>query len=683
MKNFNQFVSVIGGVLLAAAPVVFGQPALVQTIDVTKWAGVPLTVALPPIPPPASGFSLTSIAINPVTNTVYVSDYATASVYMIDTVTKSVTSAVSVNGFFSTADIGASQNLPGTAPKVVLANPVTNRWLFMGQGGGAQFSGSTFVEGINARAFQSGGAWDPVTDNVYGADGLEFFAVNNLKFLYAGFPCGGSSNAAAVNPMTSRLYISCGNSQTGGGLVIFDGVALSKANVKIATPPLATALLGAQPTGLAINANTNRVYVAGLTSPSSLDVLDASSYKLVASIPGLPDQSTDHLMAGYNPIQLPRPIAVNALTNTIFVLNSVNSTISVFDGNTNALTGTISVPVPDGAVVSQPVQPGTLLSEIKPGNTIVDLSTGTLSTLGGAIAFVVNETDNTLYVAGVTGDVSVYALDPPTALAAFSVNGVVHDLQGLPAAGITVNATGPGGHATAVTDATGLFVLTGLPAGSYTVAPASASFAFSPASLTVSIQNQNLAGLSFQSNPPIVPTSYTLSPWTIIGAGVTTTATVTLNQPAPATGAVITLSASDTKSAKFPSTVTVAAGQLAVSFPVQGSGVSTTTVVTLLAKYNGGTASANLTVAPGDKAAITLATYSQSTHVLSVNATDNTSQATLNVSVASSNQLLGTMTNSGNGSYTLRVVLPAGAPASINVVSNLGAKTGQGVQILP
>lgn len=121
----------------------------------------------------------------------------------------------------------------------------------MGQGGGAQFIVTTLAESVNARAFQSGGTWDPVTDNVYGTDGMEFFAANNLKFLWGGYPCAGGSNAVAVNVMTSRVYVSCGNSQSGGGLVVFDGVALRQASVKVPMPPLASALLGAQPTSLA------------------------------------------------------------------------------------------------------------------------------------------------------------------------------------------------------------------------------------------------------------------------------------------------------------------------------------------------------------------------------------------------------------------------------------------------
>jgi len=376
---------------------------------------------------------------------------------------------------------------------------------------------------------------------------------------------------------------------------------------------------------------------------------------------------------------LPRPIVVNTLTNTIFVVNSVSSTISVIDGKTNTLTGTISIPVAAGAVVSQPYQSGTQLAEIKPGNTIFDSATGMITTLGGAIAAVVNEAANTLYAANVNGTVSVFALNPPAAPPAFSVNGVIRDAQGLPVSGVTVKA----GNATAVTDATGLFVLTGLTAGTYAVTPSSPSFSFGPASQSVSVFDRNISGLSFLANPPIVPNSYALGPWTLIGAGVTTTGTVTLTQPAPTSGAVLTLSVSDPKAAKVPSTVTVPAGQTSVSFPVQGSGVSVTETVTLTAQYNGGTASTALTVAPGDKVVITTATYSQSTHLLTVNATDSNAQATLNVYLASNNQLLGTMSNQGNGSYSLQVLFQTGTPASISIASNLGAKTGQGVSLVP
>jgi DNA-binding beta-propeller fold protein YncE len=660
--------------LFAVCPRAHAQATLTQTIDLSAWTGTPVTVVQPPPPKPAAGFSLTGIAFDPVSHTIYVSDYATTNVYLIDSATKAVSSAVYMNGLFTTADIGATQDVPGQAPTVVLANPSTNRWMFTGEGGGAEFNGTAFAEPLTPRAMQSGAAWDPATDNIYAADGLRWFATNNAKFLFAG---GGACNAVTFSTATSRVYVSCN-----GGLGVYDGITLSQASVKIPTAPLAVVPVGAQPNGIAFNANTNRIYVAGATNRTSLDVFDASTYQTLASVAGLPDQSGDVLVAGYLGLPLPRPIAVNMRTNTIFVVNSVSSTISVFDGATNTLSGTITVPVPDGAVVSQALPPATQLSEIKPGNTFYNSSTGMLTTLGGAIALAVNEADNELYVANSNGTVSVFQLDPPVVSPTFSVNGTIKDAAGVPASGVTVTAQGTLGNATAMTDATGLFVLTGLAAGSYSVVPQSASFSFAPGPQTVTVTDANLRGLSFTALPPVVPVSYSLSPWTTIGAGVVTSATVTLNQPAPAGGASVTLSVSDPKAAKFPSKVTVATGQVAAVFQVQGNGVSAPTTVTLTASYNGGSASTALTVAPGDSLKVSSATYSKSQQLLQVKATSTNPAAILQLQNANNNLILGTMTNFGNGSFSFQQNLVTGVPTSVNIISNLGGKTGQGVAVI-
>ncbi|HYL73801.1 MAG TPA: hypothetical protein VEU96_06325 [Bryobacteraceae bacterium] len=718
MKHLAVTFAIFMGALLAASPALHAQATLVKTIDLSTWTGVPVSTAQPPIPVPSnvivapsyvqvpqpapgSSFSLTGIAVDPVSNTIYVADHASSNVYLIDGAINAVSSAAYTYGLYGNID-GVPPALSGTAGNVVttvIANPATNRWLFMGEFGGGQFSGTTFVENVVGQAMQSGGAWDPVTGNVYGATGDALWVTQGLKWLNFALS---SCNTTVLNPMTLRVYTSCILGYSGSGLAqipnygivgVDGGSPDMQARIGRGTPRPASwyTLQNAngQPAGLAVNANTNRLYVAAATSPTSLDVIDLSTNTIVASLPGLPDQSSDFLIGGIYPLPLPRPIAINTLTNRIFVLNSVSSTISVFDGNTNALIGTISIPVPDGAIVSVPVPPSTIMQDVKTGNTYFNRvitspnSVGTLTSLGGAIALAVNETSNTLYVANVNGTVSVFALDPPTAPAKFSVNGVIKNAQGLPAAGITVNAVGAFASASAVTDSTGLFVLTGLQFGGYAIAPSSSSFSFSPASQNVSVIDRNIGGLTFQANPPIAPASYTLSPWTMIGAGVTTTATVTLNQPAPAAGAVLTLASSDPKAAKVSSTVTIPAGQSSISFPVQGSGVSATTTVTLTATYNGGTASASLTVAPGDSLKIGKATFSPSTHLLTVAATGTNSQATLNVFLASNNQLLGTMVNQGGGTFSFSQPFLAGTPASVSVVSNLGGKTGQGVTLVP
>jgi YVTN family beta-propeller protein len=243
-----------------------------------------------------------------------------------------------------------------------------------------------------------------------------------------------------------------------------------------------------------------------MTAPDSLDVLDATTYQPLASIPGLPDQSQDVLVAAYLGLALPRPIAVNTLTNTIFVLNSVNSTVSVIDGNTNTLTATIPVPVPPGAIVTEVLPPNTQLHEIKAGNTFFNVPTSTLTTLRGAIAMAVNEVDNLLYVASVNGTIEIYALPSATAPPLFSLSGTIKDANGVATAGVTVNAKTKNGTATAITDSTGLYVVTGLPADKYSVTPSSTQFSFTPATRSITITNGNAARVTFVAGPVVSDT---------------------------------------------------------------------------------------------------------------------------------------------------------------------------------
>ena len=173
----------------------------------------------------------------------------------------------------------------------------------------------------------------------------------------------------------------------------------------------------------------------------------------------------------------------------------------------------------------------------------------------------------------------------------------------------------------------------------------------------------------------------------MIGPGVVTIGTITLNQPAPSGGIPIALSASSS-AAKVPATVTVSQGQTSASFSVQGNGVSTPTAVVLFATYKGvlaplGTlpATTTVTVAPVDVLKAPKPTWSTSTHILSANATSTNPQATISVLNASGNALLGTMTNLGNGSYTFQMSIAS--ISAVNFKSNLGGATGQGVTVVP
>jgi len=91
--------------------------------------------------------------------------------------------------------------------------------------------------------------------------------------------------------------------------------------------------------------------------------------------------------------------------------------------------------------------------------------------------------------------------------------------------------------------------------------------------------------------------SLSLNPTSVTG-GNSSTGTVTLSGPAPAGGAQVALSSSNTTVASVPSSVTVAAGATSASFTVSTSAVASSTTIAISAAYGGATRSAPLTVTP-------------------------------------------------------------------------------------
>jgi len=79
---------------------------------------------------------------------------------------------------------------------------------------------------------------------------------------------------------------------------------------------------------------------------------------------------------------------------------------------------------------------------------------------------------------------------------------------------------------------------------------------------------------------------------------------------------------------------------------------------------------------------ITKATWSQVSSTLTVLATDTNATAVINVLWSSNNQLIGSMTNLGNGNFSFQVPLTVN-PVSIKIISNIGGNTGQGVALAP
>ena len=114
----------------------------------------------------------------------------------------------------------------------------------------------------------------------------------------------------------------------------------------------------------------------------------------------------------------------------------------------------------------------------------------------------------------------------------------------------------------------------------------------------VSLSDPNPAVLIFEQSSPL-PTlslsSLTLNPSNVTG-GNSSTGTVTLSGPAPAGGAQIVLSSSNTGAARAPSSVTIPAGATSASFTVNTSFVLFSTSVQISASYRSKTLTASLTV---------------------------------------------------------------------------------------
>jgi len=90
------------------------------------------------------------------------------------------------------------------------------------------------------------------------------------------------------------------------------------------------------------------------------------------------------------------------------------------------------------------------------------------------------------------------------------------------------------------------------------------------------------------------PAALTLNGVSVTGGG-SSTATITLNQPAPSGGAVVSLT-SNNAAAAVPASIIVAAGSTSGSFTIDTTAVAASTPVTISATWNGTTQSVTLTV---------------------------------------------------------------------------------------
>src|SRR6266852_1928416 len=120
-------------------------------------------------------------------------------------------------------------------------------------------------------------------------------------------PAGTNPLAAAVNPVTNKIYVA---NRGSNNVTVIDGA-------KNTTTPVTA---GTNPAGVAVNPVTNKIYVANQGS-NNVTVIDGATNGTPASVSATVAAGT-----------MPSGVAVNPVTNKIYVTNANSNNVTVIDG---------------------------------------------------------------------------------------------------------------------------------------------------------------------------------------------------------------------------------------------------------------------------------------------------------------------------------------------------------------
>jgi len=226
------------------------------------------------------------VAVNPVTNQIYVATVGNDKVTVFDGVTHQ-----------------ARQVPAGDGPWAVAVNPVTNKIYVTNHSS----DDVTVIDGVtNDTALVPTGAYprdvavNPITNKIYVAN-----ASSNNVTVIDGATNGtiqvsvdSTPGAVAVNPITNKIYVANSNSAT---VTVIDG----------ATNATTTVPAGSNAFDVVVNPVTNKIYVANLYA-SSITVIDGAT-NATTTVPG----------------GSPCAVAVNPVTDKIYVANMSGDNVTV------------------------------------------------------------------------------------------------------------------------------------------------------------------------------------------------------------------------------------------------------------------------------------------------------------------------------------------------------------------
>lgn len=245
-------------------------------------------------------------AVDPTTNTIYVTNGSTDSVTVINGVTNTVVTTVPV----------------GHGPQEIAVNPSNHR-VYVSNAMDNTVSvidgtTNTVTATVPVGLSPSGVAVNASTNTAYVANGVGTVSViDGTNTVTATVAAGMGAAAVAHNPMTNTIYVA---NQSADTVTVIDGTTNGVTT---------TISLPGSPAAIAVNPTTNSVYVNIYAPTHTVVVIDGSTNTVTTtSIP----------VAGNG-----WGLGVDAGTNTIYLTDPFDDTVLVIDGATGAVVATLPV----------------------------------------------------------------------------------------------------------------------------------------------------------------------------------------------------------------------------------------------------------------------------------------------------------------------------------------------------
>jgi YVTN family beta-propeller protein len=199
----------------------------------------------------SAGTQPSALAINVVTNRIYVANSGSNNVTQIDETTNTTTTIAA-----------------GISPWAVAVNPVTNKIYVANNGSNnvTLINGSTTVPStINVGSGPTGIAVNAVTNKIYVANngGSTVTVIDGSTSATTTVATSSAPNGIAVNPITNKIYVS---NQGQANVTVIDGITNSTATVAAGTTPYA----------VAVNPVTGKAYVANYGSNTVSVITEAT-----------------------------------------------------------------------------------------------------------------------------------------------------------------------------------------------------------------------------------------------------------------------------------------------------------------------------------------------------------------------------------------------------------------------